>query len=113
MRQYRYDEAIGRFVDQWNGDRVLNSTQDLAALGDLDTAAQAVLDVCGCVSDVLAAEMHAYLSAVVDGVRWDGPWAIACIADDHELTEHGGSIAYPWVTDAGREWLRLWREDAA
>lgn len=117
-RQYEFRD--GHFVDTWNDG--YDDTCDPADHGEESWPEMLLETICGCGDPgLVVATMAAYLQRVETGsdaqVRFATPdyvadYLIACMADDHHFTEHGGAIGGSWLTDAGKRWLELWRVGA-
>ena len=100
----------GCFVNTYNNGWTLAQYRDVVQDSDIDTDQEIVLDVCGCINTEIADELREYLTWLANREwtdMWQGTWAIAVIADEHEFTEHGGNIGGAWITEVGRAWLAL------
>lgn len=88
------------------------------------------LGFCGCgLPEETLKAVHSYLSALDWGWQdWEERFPklqshsglskdfwnfIAYFCDSKELTEHGGSVGGAWLSDRGRDWLRIMNEELA
>lgn len=118
----QYELIAGHFTDTWNKD-----TDDRGDPGIPDFKwHELILTTCGCGSPSIAIKaMAEYLGRVeaftdLQQTRCDqiregtsdevADYLIACMADDLRFTEHGSSIYWCWLDDAGKRWLELYRE---
>lgn len=110
-KQWWWDGTTWR--DAWNGNAPV---EDGTSYDSEEFAAyEIILDVCGCVTGEVADALFDYLTWL-DGTNrhtMPDPYPVlaAALADNHEFTEHGGSIYGAWLTDQGRAWMRLYERE--